>query len=196
MANEIDDSHEIKCLNIAQINIRSIVSHAKREEFRAFLRKYKPHIVLLSETHLKSKHKVHFEGYKMYRCDRLNASHGGTAICVLETIKCSQIKSPESIQSIEICCVKVETINGPINFSAVYRRPSISIKYDNLSVILDSSKNEKFIVAGDFNAHSNLWGSNKMCANGRSKWYYKNQSKYDMKIISPAKPSCKESALS
>lgn len=101
MANDSEAINEIKCLEIAQLNIRSIVSHAKREEFRVFLNKYKPHIVLLSETHLKSIHKISFEGYKFYRCDRLNANHGGTAICVLETIKSSQVKIPESIHSIE-----------------------------------------------------------------------------------------------
>lgn len=164
----------------------------KREEFRQFLKKYKPHIVLLSETHLKNRHKVSFEGYKFYRWDRLNASHGGTAVCVLETINSAQIKLPESINSIEICSVEIETISGPIIFSAVYRKPSINIKCDELSVIIDTNKNKKFIFAGDFNAHCNIWGSNKTCTNGRSikEWFNKNRPKYNMKIVAPAKPSC------
>lgn len=71
MADNNSDECEIKSLKIAQVNIHSIVSHSKREEFRAFLKKYKPHIVLLSETHLKNRHKVSFEGYKFYRHDRI-----------------------------------------------------------------------------------------------------------------------------
>lgn len=125
MANNNNETYEIKCLSIAQINIRSIVSHAKRKEFRVFLKKYKPHIVLLSETHLKSKHKVSFEGYKFYRCDIPYLC--GTAICVIKTIKSTQLKLPESINSTEICSVKIETINSQIIFNAVYRRPRINI---------------------------------------------------------------------
>lgn len=192
MSNTANNSYDIKCLNIAQINIRSIVSHAKREEFRAFLRQYKPHIVLLSETHLKSRHKVFFEGYKFYRCDRLNASHGGTAICINETIESSQVKTPESTKSIELCTVKIESVDGPIFVSSVYRKPTIGIKCDDLSVIINLSKNGKYIIAGDFNAHCSIWGSNKMCTNGRaiSDWFGNNESKYKMKIVAPAKPSC------
>lgn len=192
MANENNEIHEIKTLSIAQVNIRSIASHSKREEFRLFLRKNKPHIVLISETHLKPKHKLSFEGYKFYRCDRTNASHGGVAICVNELIKSAQLKPHESIKSIEICAIQIETITGPIIFSALYRRPKININCDDLSVILNSNNNTKFVFAGDFNAHCPLWGSNKTCTNGRmiSDWYTANKSKYKMKIMSPAKPSC------
>lgn len=150
MANNNSETYEIKCLNIAQINIRSIVSLAKREEFRIFLKKNKPHIVILSETHLKSKHKVSFEGYKFYRYDRPNASHGGTAVCVIETIKSSQLKIPLLINSVEMCSVQIETSNGPLIFSAVYRRPTINIKCDDLSIIIDSNKMAKFVIAGDW----------------------------------------------
>lgn len=192
MSSEPNGTHEIKSLKIAQINIRSIVSHAKREEFRLFLRKNKPHIVMISETHLKSKHKVNFDGYKFYRCDRENASHGGVAICMLESIKSSQIIINESVQSIESCSVQIETLNGPIVFSAIYRKPNINIKCDNLSVIINSNKNAKFVIAGDFNAHCATWGSKKICTNGRmiNEWYNKNKPKYNIKIVSPAKPSC------
>lgn len=192
MANETQTTHEIKCLKIAQINIRSIVSHTKREEFRLFLREQKPHIVLISETHLKCKHKVFFEGYKFYRNDRINANHGGTAICVIETIKSMQLSLVTLVRSIEVCSVQIESLNGPIIFSAVYRRPTINIECEDLSLIIDMNKKSKFVIAGDFNAHCQLWGSNKICTNGKtiSDWYNFNKSKYKMKISSPAKPSC------
>lgn len=52
-------------------------------------------------------------------------------------------------------------------------------------------KNSKFVIAGDFNAHCQTWGSEKMCMNGKliSEWYNNNQSKHNMKIVSPAKPT-------
>lgn len=67
MASDDLTVNEIKYLKIYQVNIRSLISHAKREEFRSFLKKNKPHIVLISETHLKNKHKVNFDGYRNYR---------------------------------------------------------------------------------------------------------------------------------
>lgn len=192
MANDPHKTHEMKSLKIAQVNIRSIVSHAKREEFRLFLRKYKPHIALLSETHLNNKHKVHFEGYKLYRCDRENGSHGGVAVCILESLKSSQLKLNDLVKSIESCTVQIETLNGPLIFSSVYRKPTLNINCKDLAEIINANKNAKYVIAGDFNAHSMLWGSNKMCANGRmiSEWFNTNESKFNMKIVSPAKPSC------
>lgn len=62
MANRNQQPTNETKLTIAQINIRSLVSLAKREEFRRFLEKYKPHVVIISETHLKPKHKVNFNG--------------------------------------------------------------------------------------------------------------------------------------
>lgn len=113
----------------------------------------------------------------------------------MESIKSVQLKVPESINSIEICSVKIETINGPLIFSAVHRRPTIKIKCDDLSVLVDLNKDAKFVVAGDFNAHL---GSNKNCTNGRSinEWFEKTQSKYKMKIMSPAKPTCSTNGTS
>lgn len=192
MANPNTCQNKIECLKIAQVNIRSLISHAKREEFRLFLRKEKPHLVLISETHLNSKHKVHFEGYNFYRNDRLNGNHGGTGICVIENIDSVQVIAPDSLISIETCNVKIETINGPILFSAIYRKPSTQINCNDLSKIIALNNNSTFVIGGDFNAHSPFWGGNKMCSNGRklSDWFTANRDKYKMKIMAPAKPTC------
>lgn len=98
---------DITTLNTAIINIHSLVSMAKRVEFGNFLKTFKPHIVLISETHLKNKHKVNFDGYKIFRNDRVNAGCGDTAICVSDKINCEHINKPTQILSLETCSVKI-----------------------------------------------------------------------------------------
>lgn len=185
-------SSDINNLKIAQINIRSLVSMAKREEFRLFLKKYKPDIVLISETHLKPKHKINFDGYKFYRSDRLDSSCGGTAICILENILSAYIKTPESIQSIESCSIRIDLEHSAIILSAIYRKPTKKINCVDLTTLINIDKNAIFILAGDFNAHSPLWGSNKMCPNGReiNEWFDDNKHSLKMKTIFPRDPSC------
>lgn len=154
-------------LNVAQVNINSLVSAKKRSEFQHFLNKYKPHIVLISETHLNNKHKVIFDGYKMYRSDRIICGGGGTAICIVESIDCEFVQQPKEIKSIESCSVKINCENSQIIFSAIYRRPTNKIHCEDLSYLLKTSNSANHMIAGDFNAQSPMWGSNKTCTNGR-----------------------------
>lgn len=180
-------------LKVAQININSLVSVKKRTEFELFLKEYKPQIVLISETHLSSKHRVNFNGYKMYREDRVNGSGGGTAICICDDIDCEFIPKPKDIESLESCSVKVNLENNrQIVFSAIYRRPIIKIKCDDLSRLLKINKESDFMIAGDFNAHNPLWGSDKVCTNGRliNEWFDENKNTFKAIIKSPKNPTC------
>lgn len=180
-------------LKVAQININSLVSVKKRTEFEFFLKEYKPHIVLISETHLSSKHRVNFNGYKMYREDRFNGSGGGTAICICDDIDCEFIPKPKDIESLESCSVKVNLENNrQIVFSAIYRRPIIKIKCDDLSRLLKINNKSDFMIAGDFNAHNPLWGSDKVCTNGRliNEWFDENKNTFKAIIKSPKNPTC------
>ena len=55
------------------------------------IKKETPDIVLISETKLNKRHKVHFKNYSMIRRDRPNATQGGgTAIL---------IKKPSEVQN-------------------------------------------------------------------------------------------------
>lgn len=167
MADESQSVNE-KLLRVAQVNINSLVSAKKRIEFEQFLKKYEPHIVLISETHLNSKHKVNFNEYKLYRSDRNVCGGGGTAICISDFIDSEYIQQPNGIESIESCSVKINLENNKrMIFSAVYRRPTNKIKCDDLTLLLKIDKNADHMIAGDFNAQSVLWGGDKTGTNGR-----------------------------
>lgn len=187
---------EITSLNTAIVNVHSLVSVAKRVEFENFLKKYKPHIVLISETHLKPKHNLNFVGYKIYRSDRENSGGGGTAVCISDRIESEHIEKPDGIKSLESCSVKVNLKNGAIIFSAIYRRPTVKIINTDLTDLINIDKNVNFVIGGDFNAHAPLWGGSTICTNGKEidEWFHLNKNTLKMSILGSKKPTCNVSA--
>lgn len=57
-------------------------------------------------------------------------------------------------------------------------------------------KKTEFIIGGDFNAHSPLWGSSNTCTNGRliRNWYDQNKDKLKINIKSSKNPTCSVSS--
>lgn len=187
---------EITELKTAIVNVHSLVSIAKRIEFQIFLKNYKPHIILISETHLKNRHKVNFSGYKFFRSDRENVGGGGTAVCVANSIECEHLAKPSNIESIETCSVKMQTKTSAIVFIAIYRRPIVKINGSDLRKLINIDKNASFVIGGDFNAHSPLWGSSTTCTNGRiiNDWFNFNKATPKMSIKCSKNPTCNVNA--
>lgn len=183
---------EITTLNTAFVNVNSLVSIGKRVQFANFLKKHKPHIVLISETHLKNKHKVNFSGYKIFRTDREVTGCGGTAVCVSDKIKCEQLNNPNEMKSLESCSVKIITMNTPIIFTAIYRRPISKIEVSDLNKIINIDKDAKYVICGDFNSHSPLWGSSSFCSNGKvlSNWLNDNKVNLKIQVRHSKEPTC------
>lgn len=112
-------------LKVIQLNINSLVSKNKRTEFNLFLKKYKPQIVMLSETKLNKKHKLFFDGYKILRNDRNTNKGGGTAIIHQNNIDCEYITTPNSITSFECCLAKLKLKTGKnIILASIYKPPT------------------------------------------------------------------------
>lgn len=187
---------EINTINTAIINIHSLVSIAKRVEFANFLKNYKPHVMLINETHLKNKHKVSFDGYKLFRSDRMHAGCGGTAICVSDRISCEHLNIPSNMRSLESCSVKIILKNSGIIFSAIYRRPINKIDESDLTELINIDKNAEFVIGGDFNSHSPLWGGSMTCSNGQiiCDWFNSNANKYKMALKHTREPTCSVSS--
>lgn len=97
---------------IIQLNVNLIRSLDKRHQLDLFLKQHKPHILLCSETHLNNKHKINFNKYNIYRCDRETSSGGGTAIFVNKNIAFERMTIPSEIKSFECSAIKIKTIDG------------------------------------------------------------------------------------
>lgn len=168
---------------VCQLNTNSIRSIDKRHQLEIFLKENKPHILLGSETNLSSECKIQIKKYNIHRADRINKDGGGTAIFANENLHLEKIKIPTEISELECCAVKLKLIdNSNIIFISIYRPPKKDIKHSEMTALIKMCNNTKFVIAGDFNAHSTLWNSHKTCKNGKilENWYndYKNTYKF------------------
>ena len=70
-------------LKIISINVNSLIQNQRRECLLNFIETHNPDIVLLNETKLNPKYKIHFKDFNLVRNDRPNSKlGGGTAILI------------------------------------------------------------------------------------------------------------------
>ena len=70
-------------LKIISINVNSLIQNQRRDCLLNFTKTYKPDIVLINETKLNPKSKIHFKDFNLVRNDRPNSKMGGgTAILI------------------------------------------------------------------------------------------------------------------
>ncbi|XP_068984992.1 uncharacterized protein [Bombus flavifrons] len=130
------------------------------------INKETPDIVLISETKLNKRHKVHFKNYSMIRQDRPNASQGGgTAILIKIPIKHKTILNDKitSFKILETTIIKIKISNKENLFvTAAYatygNRKEFSDEFNKLPELLQLNKPENYyIIAGALNAKHTSW---------------------------------------
>ena len=79
----MDTNPSISSLNIAAINVNSLIANHRRYELFHFAKTHNLDVILLSETKLSNKYNLSFKDYKLIRTDRKNLIQGGgTAILI------------------------------------------------------------------------------------------------------------------
>lgn len=94
------------------------MSNIKRYDLHCFIKEHNHDIILLSETKLNPKHKIHFDSYKLLRTDRPNSTQGGgTAILIKDNIPHKKVDYPSSCnnQIIEYTIINLTNLK-PYNF--------------------------------------------------------------------------------
>ncbi|XP_033361652.1 uncharacterized protein LOC117239926 [Bombus vosnesenskii] len=157
----------LKHLKIIAINANSLISNQKRYSMLTLINKETPDIVLVSETKLNKKHKVHFKNYSMIRHDRPNASQGGgTAILIKKNpIKHKTILNDKitSFKILETTITKIKISNKENLFiTAAYatlgNQKEFSEEFNKLFELLQLNKTENYyIIAGDLNVKHTSW---------------------------------------
>lgn len=149
---------------IAVWNANGLSQH--RNEIELFLNEHKIDIMLISETHFTDKSYVKFPNYKVYTTAHPdNRAHGGSAVIIKSGIKhheCPEFKT-EHIQATSIC---ITDWDGELMICSIYCPPRHNIhkeQFDNFFLTLG----RRFIVAGDFNAKHQAWGSRLNTPRGR-----------------------------
>lgn len=149
---------------IAVWNANGLSQH--RREVEIFLNDHKIDIMLISETHFTDKSYIKFPNYNVYTTTHPdNRAHAGSAVIIKNSIKhheCPEFKT-DHIQATSVCITDWE---GDITICSIYCPPRHNIhqeQFGNFFLTLG----RRFIVAGDFNAKHQAWGSRLNTPRGR-----------------------------
>ncbi|GFV81459.1 putative RNA-directed DNA polymerase from transposon X-element [Trichonephila clavipes] len=137
------------------------VSHT--DDVKDIIRQYHPVCVALQETFLKSCHTTKIRRYGCVRKDTEGSSvSGGVCIFTSLDVPSSALPLRTSLQAV---AVKIHS-TSLITVCCIYLPPNAVIHQHDLNNLVDQLA-APFIILGDFNGHSTLWGSAKTNPRGR-----------------------------
>ncbi|GFT78977.1 putative RNA-directed DNA polymerase from transposon X-element [Trichonephila clavipes] len=127
------------------------------------IRQYHPVYVALQETFLKSCHKTKICGYGCVRKDTEEPSVSG-GICIFTSLDFPSSALPLHT-SLQAVAVRIHS-TSLIIVCCLYLPPNAVIHQQDLNNLVDQLP-APFVILGDFNGHSTLWGSVKTNTRGR-----------------------------
>ena len=136
---------------------------ANKNELLQLITDLNPAIICLQETFLKHNIKINIREYQQFNYVKdagLRAS-GGTSI--LGMIYHSLIHLKTDLQTIAVKA----TLHRPINRCSVYIPPNEEINENEFQEIIKQLP-APFIILGNFNCHSNLWGCKNTNQKGKN----------------------------
>ncbi|KAJ1519226.1 hypothetical protein ONE63_011168 [Megalurothrips usitatus] len=150
-------------LRIISWNTQSVNKNI--EGLREVAETYRPHIILLQETWLTPNHESpQVPGYSWERADRPNKTRGGVAILIHNTVPFIRTAPPAGLVHSEVVGGNIQTGEGTLHISSIYTPPNQGRKGELQKVL---RQHPHFIIAGDYNAHWEAWGSKKSNNTGR-----------------------------
>ena len=165
---------------IIQWNCRGLRSN--REDIELLIAKYAPAAICLQETRLKPHQLPTFKYYTAYYKSNLNG-HGGVCILVKNTCIQSQVVFQADMQAVAVC---ISVGKKTFTVASVYLPPSE--KFKKLAFIrMIQSFSTPYLVLGDFNGHSYLWGSQQQNENGKA--MEELIEKYELILLNNSEPT-------
>lgn len=150
----------------------------KQHHMQNYLVKEKPHIMLISETHLNGKYQPNFIDYTLIRSDRTK-NGGGTAILIRDNISFETLQPPNNCR-IETTIIKVKiNENRHITFIAAYI-PDQSLKYEDIEQLMGKYGPNNVILGADLNTKHVSWNNHRNNPNGivLANWATDNMRRY------------------
>ena len=146
---------------IIQWNCRGLRSN--REDIELLISKYSPAAMCLQETMLKRDQIQTFKHYSAYYKNNING-HGGVCVLVKNNFIHSQDQFQADLQAVAVCI----TINKKTyTVASVYVSPSETLNELAFDRMIKSFSS-RYLVLGDFNGHSYLWGANQENERGKA----------------------------
>ncbi|KAL4126314.1 hypothetical protein QTP88_010536 [Uroleucon formosanum] len=149
-------------LNIIQWNLNGFSK--KREEIGFLIQEYNPEIICLQETNFKENYVAPIKNYNGYSKNRQGADRASGGIAIY--IKSYILNTTINIQSeIEVLAVQVN-LKEKLTICNIYLPNQKKFSSSDIDQIIQQLPTP-YIIFGDFNAHSSLWGSAKTDPSGK-----------------------------
>ena len=147
---------------IMQWNCRGV--RANRVDLRNIVSDLNPVALGLQELKVTKKKQIpRIPGYKAYHhIPDVNQAKGGVAFLVKSDFPQRKIPLNTTLQAV---AVRV-TINKPVTLCSVYLPPNKRVSYQELKSLVEQLP-APYMILGDFNAYSTVWGSRRTTARGR-----------------------------
>ena len=139
---------------IIQWNCRGLRSN--REDIELLISKYSPAAICLQETLLTPHQTQTFKHYSAYYKSGIRG-HGGVCILAKNSFIHSQVQFQADLQAVAVC---ITINNKTYTVASVYVPPSETLN-ELAFVRMINSFSSRYLILGDFNGHSHLWGANQ-----------------------------------
>lgn len=185
---------QLDSLKIASINSNSSVSLQKRVDLHDLATFNDFDIIFVCETKLKKSHRIEFSEYDFFKTNRTGGQKGGTAILIKRNLEYEKIYFPSSRrnQIFEHTIIKIKTGQNNLFLVAIYANNDASHHFtDELSALFTGlnfdSRDNYYVVAGDFNARNISWGDTTTSRKGilLKRWLDSKGTRYRARIITP-----------
>ena len=140
--------------SILQWNMRGF--RANITELQALISSKSPVVAAIQETKLKQEHSCNIHHYKTYRYDApsVTIAHGGVALLVHYSAPSTPFHLRTNLQAV---AATVDFGNLQVTCVSIYLPPDEDFP-DNALQELIRQLPRNFVLLGDFNAHSTVWG--------------------------------------
>lgn len=150
-------------ISIIQWNCSGILS--SRQTLNRLISQHNPHILVLQETHLPRTYPTNqpfINGFKFLNHNNADSNTGGIGFLIKNNLQYT-ISSPKTKNL--AMTINLPTFN--ISISNIYvNNNRLEIRQD-LQTLYNSNHLSNWLILGDLNAHSPLWGSPKECQIGK-----------------------------
>ena len=146
---------------IIQWNCRGLRSN--REDIELLISKYSPAAICLQETLLTLHQTQTFKHYSTYYKSGIHG-HGGVCILVKDKLIHSKIQFQADLQAVAVC---ITINNKTYTVASVNVPPSETLNEQAFDRMINSFSS-RYLILGDFNGHSHLWGANQENERGKN----------------------------
>ena len=145
--------------HILQWNCRSLRKNFN--DIQLLINEHNPVAICLQETFLPHNHSFHIRNFTGYHHthETDNEPKGGVSILIRQDTPQSEVHIDTNLQ---VKAVKITT-HKTITLCSMYVPPSRQLTESELNKVLDQLP-RPYLIMGDFNAHSILWGNDSTYA--------------------------------